>query len=196
VRIRSSPGAAVTLYLNDSFLSSAKTAATNGRFVFTIDDSVKSASYYIRLNEMAFNSGTLRSRAEVPPSRTPAHHWFGCGCKPFAPKARIRPSSLAPTGRSCRASTVPSDDGSVSATVALRSRPPPVSHGNSTAGRSEGVMLSHGNLMANVLNALGEGLWPGNSVYLHAVPMFHLANGTAMYFRVAVRRLQCRDPAL
>jgi long-chain acyl-CoA synthetase len=42
-------------------------------------------------------------------------------------------------------------------------------------------MLSHGNLMANALNALGEGLWPSNSVYLHAAPMFHLANGAAMY---------------
>jgi len=50
-----------------------------------------------------------------------------------------------------------------------------------TTGRSKGVMLSHHNLMANALNALGEGLWPGSSVYLHAAPMFHLANGAAMY---------------
>jgi long-chain acyl-CoA synthetase len=35
--------------------------------------------------------------------------------------------------------------------------------------------------MANALNALGEGLWPGTSTYLHAAPMFHLANGAAMY---------------
>ena len=50
-----------------------------------------------------------------------------------------------------------------------------------TTGRSKGVMLSHGNLMANALNALAEGLFPGDSVYLHAAPMFHLANGCAMY---------------
>jgi long-chain acyl-CoA synthetase len=50
-----------------------------------------------------------------------------------------------------------------------------------TTGRSKGVMLSHGNLMANALNALGEGMFPGTSVYLHAAPMFHLANGAAMY---------------
>jgi long-chain acyl-CoA synthetase len=50
-----------------------------------------------------------------------------------------------------------------------------------TTGRSKGVMLSHGNLMANAMNALGEGMWPGTSVYLHAAPMFHLANGAAMY---------------
>jgi long-chain acyl-CoA synthetase len=42
-------------------------------------------------------------------------------------------------------------------------------------------MLSHGNLMANALNALGEGLFQGTATYLHAAPMFHLANGAAMY---------------
>jgi long-chain acyl-CoA synthetase len=50
-----------------------------------------------------------------------------------------------------------------------------------TTGRSKGVMLSHGNLMANALNALGEGALPSTSIYLHAAPMFHLANGSAMY---------------
>ena len=50
-----------------------------------------------------------------------------------------------------------------------------------TTGRSKGVMLSHGNLMVNAMNALGEGLWPATSIYLHAAPMFHLANGAAMY---------------
>ena len=50
-----------------------------------------------------------------------------------------------------------------------------------TTGRSKGVMLSHGNLMVNAMNALGEGLWPGSAIYLHAAPMFHLANGAAMY---------------
>ena len=50
-----------------------------------------------------------------------------------------------------------------------------------TTGRSKGVMLSHTNLMANAMNALGEGLFGGTAVYLHAAPMFHLANGAAMY---------------
>jgi long-chain acyl-CoA synthetase len=50
-----------------------------------------------------------------------------------------------------------------------------------TTGRSKGVMLSHGNLMANAFNALSEGLWPSTTIYLHAAPMFHLANGAAMY---------------
>ncbi len=50
-----------------------------------------------------------------------------------------------------------------------------------TTGRSKGVMLSHGNLMVNALNALGEGLFSGAAIYLHAAPMFHLANGAAMF---------------
>ena len=50
-----------------------------------------------------------------------------------------------------------------------------------TTGRSKGVMLSHGNLMANAMNALAEGLFGGGAVYLHAAPMFHFANGAAMY---------------
>jgi len=50
-----------------------------------------------------------------------------------------------------------------------------------TTGRSKGVMLSHGNLMANALSALAEGLFPGTATYLHAAPMFHLANGAAMF---------------
>ena len=50
-----------------------------------------------------------------------------------------------------------------------------------TTGRSKGVMLSHGNLMANALQALAEGFFSPNPIYLHAAPMFHLANGAAMY---------------
>jgi long-chain acyl-CoA synthetase len=50
-----------------------------------------------------------------------------------------------------------------------------------TTGRSKGVMLSHGNLMASALLALAEGGFPRDSVCLHAAPMFHLANGCGMY---------------
>ncbi|MCO5130314.1 MAG: long-chain fatty acid--CoA ligase [Xanthobacteraceae bacterium] len=50
-----------------------------------------------------------------------------------------------------------------------------------TTGRSKGVMLSHQNLMTNAFNALSEGMFPPSSIYLHAAPMFHLANGGAMY---------------
>jgi len=47
-----------------------------------------------------------------------------------------------------------------------------------TTGRSKGVMLSHDNLVTNALNVL-EGLrFTRDTVYLHAAPMFHLADGS------------------
>jgi long-chain acyl-CoA synthetase len=50
-----------------------------------------------------------------------------------------------------------------------------------TTGRSKGVMLSHGNLMFSALQVLAEIIRPRDDIYLHAAPMFHLANGGAMY---------------
>ena len=50
-----------------------------------------------------------------------------------------------------------------------------------TTGRPKGVMLSHGNLMAIARNALGEGFFPPMTTYLHAAPMFHMADAGATY---------------
>ena len=50
-----------------------------------------------------------------------------------------------------------------------------------TTGRSKGVMLSHRNLMATARNMLAERLAGENAVFLHAAPMFHLANAADMY---------------
>ena len=50
-----------------------------------------------------------------------------------------------------------------------------------TTGRSKGVMLSHANLMSNAMQMLATGLWTANMRYMHAAPMFHLANGAGMY---------------
>jgi nucleoid-associated protein YgaU len=62
---RSPAGAAVRLYLNDSFLAST-TAAADGRFAFTINGGVAPGKYRVRLDEVAPGSGAVRSRAEVP----------------------------------------------------------------------------------------------------------------------------------
>src|SRR5712671_534527 len=59
------PGAAVRLYLNDSFVASV-TAGTDGRFAVTINEGVAPGSYRIRLDEVGSNSGAVRARAEVP----------------------------------------------------------------------------------------------------------------------------------
>lgn len=54
-----------------------------------------------------------------------------------------------------------------------------------TTGRSKGVMLSHGNIMSNSLHMMSEGLIPIGSTYLNAAPMFHVANGGAMFTSLA-----------
>jgi nucleoid-associated protein YgaU len=58
------PGAALRLYLNDSFVAGV-TAGADGRFAVTINEGVAPGSYRVRLDE-ASGSGTVRARAEVP----------------------------------------------------------------------------------------------------------------------------------
>lgn len=65
VRGRAPPGAEVRLYLNNSFIATAK-AAPDGHLAFTINGGVKPGNYHVRLDEVAANSGAVKSRAEVP----------------------------------------------------------------------------------------------------------------------------------
>ena len=62
---RARPGAAVRLYLNDSFVASV-TASADGRFAVTINEGIAPGSYRVRLDEVESNSGAVRARAEVP----------------------------------------------------------------------------------------------------------------------------------
>ena len=62
---RARPGAAVRLYLNDSFVAPV-TAGADGRFAVTINEGVAPGSYRVRLDEVESNSGAVRARAEVP----------------------------------------------------------------------------------------------------------------------------------
>jgi nucleoid-associated protein YgaU len=59
------PGAAVRLYINDSFVASV-TAGADGRFAVTINEGVAPGSYRVRLDEVGSNPGAVRARAEVP----------------------------------------------------------------------------------------------------------------------------------
>ncbi len=52
--------------------------------------------------------------------------------------------------------------------------------GGST-GRAKGVMLSHDNLVSNALNTIPLVGYGQDSIYLHAAPMFHLADGMATF---------------
>jgi LysM domain len=64
---RSSPRAAVRLYINDSYQAST-TAAASGRFAFTtVNEGIRPGSgNRVRLDEVDPGSGAIRSRAEVP----------------------------------------------------------------------------------------------------------------------------------
>jgi LysM repeat protein len=62
---RSSPRAAVRLYVNDSYLGST-TAAANGQFAFSLNKGVGPGGHRVRLDEVDSGSGVIRSRAEVP----------------------------------------------------------------------------------------------------------------------------------
>jgi hypothetical protein len=62
---RARAGAAVRLYLNDTFVASV-TAGADGRFAVTINKGVAPGSYRVRLDEVEPNSGAVRARAEVP----------------------------------------------------------------------------------------------------------------------------------
>lgn len=50
-----------------------------------------------------------------------------------------------------------------------------------TTGEPKGVMLSHGNILANTRHTNAIMDREENEIYLHAAPMFHLADGAAVY---------------
>ena len=50
-----------------------------------------------------------------------------------------------------------------------------------TTGRSKGVMLTHGNHVSNTLQFLSIIDMTEDSVYLHAAPMFHIADALYVY---------------
>jgi acyl-CoA synthetase (AMP-forming)/AMP-acid ligase II len=50
-----------------------------------------------------------------------------------------------------------------------------------TTGRSKGVMLTHANLVHNAMIVAAHYPFSTDAVYLHAAPMFHLADGAATF---------------
>jgi nucleoid-associated protein YgaU len=65
VRGRARPGAAIRLYVNDSFVASV-TAGADQRFAVTINEGVTPGRYQVRLDEVEANSGALLARSEAP----------------------------------------------------------------------------------------------------------------------------------
>ena len=106
------PGAALRLYLNDSFVTSV-TAGADGRFAVTINEGVAAGNYRVRLDE-ASSSGTVRARAEVPftaPETT-------ASVSAQATTSR-RQDSTAPPQLAAAGATVLPDNGSPSSTVVV-----------------------------------------------------------------------------
>ena len=108
------PGAALRLYLNDSFVASV-TAGADGRFAVTINEGVAPGSYRVRLDE-ASSSGAVRARAEVPFNVPDTHRVrVGAGHSVQAPgHRRCKQPQLAAAG-----ATVLPDSGSPPSTVVV-----------------------------------------------------------------------------
>lgn len=54
-----------------------------------------------------------------------------------------------------------------------------------TTGEPKGVMLSHGNMLSNIAHSEGVYQYLPTDIYLHAAPMFHLADGAAVFSNTA-----------
>jgi nucleoid-associated protein YgaU len=123
------PGAAVRLYLNDSFVASVK-ASTDGSFAVTINEGVAPGSYRVRLDEVGSNSGTVRARAEVPFNVPDAVVTASVPARAIASK---RPDIAAPQQPKLAATvaTIPPEKGSPSAVVVPKIATTTVSRGDS-----------------------------------------------------------------
>ena len=88
---RARPGAAVRLYLNESFVSSV-TAGADGSFAVTINEGVVSGNYRVRLDEVEFEFryGARTRRGTVQRSRRSGH------------RVRADASNSAQTAGDCR----------------------------------------------------------------------------------------------
>ena len=64
-----------------------------------------------------------------------------------------------------------------------------------TTGRAKGVMLSHKNVMANAVNVIMAAGYNQKDTYLHAAPMFHLADVSSIFAMTMVGARHAFVPA-
>jgi long-chain acyl-CoA synthetase len=75
------------------------------------------------------------------------------------------------------------------------SEPAVIFYTGGTTGRSKGVTLSHRNVLACAMQALVELRWDRTSVYMHAAPMFHMADGLGTYAALLAGATQTMVPS-
>jgi len=138
---RSPPGAAVRLYLNDSYRAST-TAAADGRFAFTVKEGVRPGGYRVRLDEVESGSGAIRSRAEVPFNMPETVAAIGAGSNRSGEDAKAlqpsrnpprvaKPQDMARAAESQATAAVAADAASPSAVVVPKVTTTVVSRGDS-----------------------------------------------------------------
>jgi nucleoid-associated protein YgaU len=118
------PGAALRLYLNDSFVTGV-TASADGRFAVTINEGVAAGSYRVRVDE-ASSAGSVRARAEVPFSVPDTNASVTAQAT-----ASKRPDTAAPRLAAAGATVLPDSDSPPSTVVVPKIATTTVSRGDS-----------------------------------------------------------------
>ena len=95
--------------------------------------------------------------------------------------------SVFVTGGGDVAGRRPSLDAAIATADPIEAADPPpgdlygIFYTGGTTAASKGVMLSHGNIVANATNMKAESPFNTGTIYLHAAPMFHLADCSATF---------------
>jgi nucleoid-associated protein YgaU len=126
---RARPGAAVRLYLNDSFVAPV-TADAEGRIAVTINQGVAPGNYRVRLDEVDSSSGKVRARAEAPFNVPDVGITASVAALTPAPRASDTAAAREPQATAAVASTTP-EGASPSAVVVPKIATITVSRGDS-----------------------------------------------------------------
>jgi nucleoid-associated protein YgaU len=171
---RARPGAAVRLYLNDSFVAPV-TADADGRFAVTIKEGIAPGNYRVRIDEVDSSSGKVRARAEAPFS---VPDGAVTAAAPTQMPASPTPDSTAsrePHPAAAVAATVP-DAASPSAVVVPKIATITVSRGDSLWSISR-RSLGNGTRYALVFKANREQIRNPNLIYPGQVFVLPAGNG-------------------